>query len=80
MAPSESLLYPDLVLSVPTKLYNEQRSLIQSLKRGEQIAFKAKVMSLGNEFKMHHLHAEEIQKTGEFKELTEIIVRESALP
>jgi hypothetical protein len=60
MAPSESLLYPDLVLSVPTKLYNEQRSLIQSLKRGEQIAFKAKVMSLGNEFKMHHLHAEEI--------------------
>ena len=37
-------------------------------------------MALGNEFKMHHLHALEITKTGKFKDLSEIVVRESALP
>jgi hypothetical protein len=37
-------------------------------------------MNLGNEFKMHHFHAIDIEKTGQFKELSEIIVRESALP
>jgi hypothetical protein len=37
-------------------------------------------MSLGNEFKMHHLHAFNIEKTGNYKELNDIIVRESALP
>jgi hypothetical protein len=37
-------------------------------------------MTLGNEFKMHHLHAIDVEKTGGFKELNQIIVRESALP
>jgi len=37
-------------------------------------------MSLGNEFKMHHLHALSMETTGQFKELSDIIVRESALP
>ena len=57
-----------------------QGHIINSLRKGDEIVFKAKVMSLGNEFKMHHLHALDIRKTGEFKELSEIIVRESTLP
>ena len=37
-------------------------------------------MTLGNEFKMHHLHAMNIEKTGQYKKLDDIVVRESALP
>jgi hypothetical protein len=37
-------------------------------------------MSLGNEFKMHHLHLLDFEKTGEHMELSDIIVRESTLP
>jgi hypothetical protein len=29
---------------------------------------------------MHHLHAINVEKTGNYKELNDIIVRESALP
>jgi hypothetical protein len=80
MQPSESALYPDLVLSVPSKLLSEKRSLIQSLKKGDELEFRAHVVSLGNEFKLHHLHGVDFSKTGGFKELNEILVRESTLP
>lgn len=59
---------------------SEKRELIKSLKKGDELRFEARVMSLGNEFKMHHLHAIGFEKTGGFKELSEIIVRESTLP
>lgn len=42
--------------------------------------FKARFVSLGNEFKMHHLHLIEIKPTGEKDNLSSIIVKESALP
>jgi hypothetical protein len=80
MMPSESILYPDLVLSIPTSMLKDKRNLIRNLKKGDEIRFSAKFVSLGNEFKMHHLHAITIQGTGNFKELSEIIVRESTLP
>ena len=38
------------------------------------------MVSMGNEFEMHHLHAHEISKTGGFKKLDDIIVKESSLP
>jgi hypothetical protein len=50
------------------------------LVKGDEIQFRAKIMTLGNEFKMHHLHGIDIEKTGGWKELNQIIVRESALP
>lgn len=80
MSPSESALYPDLVLSVSTETLSKYRNIIDTLRKGDEIIFKARFMSLGNEYKMHHLHAIEIQKTGVYKELSEIIVRESTLP
>lgn len=64
MQPTESILYPDLVLSIPTNLQKESKEVINGLKKGEEIRFRAKIVSLGNEFKMHHLHAIEITKTG----------------
>lgn len=80
MSPTESSVYPDLVLSIPSNLLKDKNSVFSSLKKGEQIKFDAIIMTLGNEFKMHHLHALNIDKTGNFKELNDIIVRESALP
>lgn len=80
MDPSESVLYPDLVLSVSSRTLNEKRSIIQTMKKGDEITFKARIVSLGNEFKMHHLHGLGFENTGGHKELSEIIVRESTLP
>ena len=67
--PSESAMYPDLVLSISSELLNDKRKDISSLVKGDEIKFRAKVMTLGNEFKMHHLHAVDLDKTGGFKEL-----------
>ena len=80
MMPSESALYPDLVLSIPTDVFNLRKQAITQLVKGDEIQFRAKIMTLGNEFKMHHLHGIDIEKTGGWKELNQIIVRESALP
>lgn len=80
MDPSESAIYPDLVLSVSSKTLNEKREIIKNLKRGDEIDFIARIVSMGNEFKMHHLHGLGFEITGRHKELDEIIVRESTLP
>lgn len=80
MMPSESVLYPDLVLSVSSQLLKEKNNVIKSLQKGDEIEFTAKIVSMGNEFKMHHLHGIDFTKTGNFKSLSEIIVRESTLP
>jgi hypothetical protein len=37
-------------------------------------------MNMGNEFKMHHAKAIDVQQNGKFKLLNDIVVRESALP
>jgi len=54
--------------------------VIQNMKRGDEISFRARIVSLGNEFKMHHLHGLGFETTGGHKELSDIIVRESTLP
>jgi len=41
MDPSESPLYPDLVMSISSKLLNEKKDLIKRLKKGDEIKFKA---------------------------------------
>jgi ribosomal protein L19 len=73
-------MYPDLVISVSSELLKDKKSLFNGLKKGDQVKFEAKIMTLGNEFKMHHLHGVNIEKTGQFKELNDIVIRESALP
>jgi len=54
--------------------------MLDGLKKGEGIRFDATLVGLGNEFKMHHLHAVDVEKTGQYKEFGDIIVRESTLP
>lgn len=80
MSPSESPLYPDLVLSLSSQILREKKALIDTLKKGDELSFKAHIVTLGNEFKLHHLHAVDFEKTGGFKEFNDIIIRESTLP
>ncbi len=80
MSPSESSIYADLVLSVSTSLMKKEQEMLDNLKSGDEIKFKAEMRTMGNEFEMHHLHAIEIEKTGEFKNIDDIIVKESSLP
>lgn len=78
MEPTESLMYPDLMLSVSTHVKNNHLELFikegtpnseSSLKKGDEVKFKAKFVGLGNEIKMHHLHLIEIVPTGERQEI-----------
>ena len=80
MEPSESSIFADLVLSVSTNVYEASKGFYDGLKKGDGIDFDAVLVGLGNEFKMHHLHAKKVKKNDSFKELAEIVVRESALP
>lgn len=80
MEPSESTVFADLVLTVPAQLYKENKEMIDGLKKGNGIKFEATIQGLGNEFKMHHLRANSLQTTGDFKILSDILVRDSALP
>ena len=80
MEPSESTIFADLVLSVSTNLYQQDKNFYDTLVKGTGLEFEATLVGLGNEFKMHHLHARKIKKNETFKELNSIVVRESALP
>ena len=81
MDPSESELFADIALSVPDSLYrNRKQDLFQALEKGEEVQFRAKFITHGTEFKMHHLHAIDINKTGRKTDLGEITVKEFALP
>lgn len=72
MAPSESEIFADLVLSIGTEEYEGNKRMFNELKKGEEIAFSANFISMGNEFKMHHLHSHGIEKTGSSIELGDI--------
>jgi hypothetical protein len=54
------------------------------LKKGDHLNFKATIKTMGNEFKLHHLHLiddlNSIEDTGHQKDLDHILVHESRLP
>jgi len=60
MSPSESTIFADLVLSISTEVYNKNKQLFDGLRKGDGIDFQAVLVGLGNEFKMHHLHAKDV--------------------
>ncbi len=90
MTPTESALYADLVLAVPSDFLKENKDLFYNqtfsenhrapLQKGDEILFKGRFVTLGDEFKMHHLHLIEVQPTGNRIQLDTIIIRESSLP
>ena len=80
MSPSESILHPDLVLSLPYSVKRENQEMLETLKKGHELRFKAVMVAIGNEFKMHHLKAVSITKTGYIRELSGLYVRDNSLP
>jgi hypothetical protein len=67
MDPTESTVYADLVLSVSSTTVNENKKMFGSLKKGDGISFDGVLVGLGNEFKMHHLHAKTFETNGKYK-------------
>lgn len=88
MQPSESSIYPDLVLSVSSMVLDQYRDMIlgekgenERLIKGDEVEFKARFVSLGNEFKMHHLHLMELKATGEHDyNVQDVVILNSSLP
>ena len=80
MEPSESATYADLVLSVSQNSYTSNQAMFDGLQKGDELEFDAVLAGLGNEFKMHHLNARKVTKTGGHKEIEDIVIRESTLP
>lgn len=54
MNPSESDTFADIVLSVSKSTFKKNKDVIESLKKGDHVNFKASIISMGNEFKLHH--------------------------
>lgn len=80
MNPSESENFADIVLSISKKTYEKNKDVIEGLKKGDHVNFKASVVSMGNEFKLHHLSLvdedEAIEDTGQTEDFNHIEVHE----
>lgn len=84
MDPSESDNFADIVLSMSQQGYKNNKVSLDGLKKGDHLNFKATIKTMGNEFKLHHLHLiddlNSIEDTGHQKDLDHILVHESRLP
>lgn len=84
MDPSESENFSDIVLSISQDSYRNNKETLDSLKKGDHLTFKAKIKTMGNEFKLHHLHlleeANSVVDTGHTKDLDHIEIHMSRLP
>jgi len=61
-------------------MLSEKKAMFNKIKKGDEVSFTAQIISLGNEFKMHHLHASELVATGGFQAIEGIEIKETALP
>ncbi len=87
MDPSESQHYSDLVLSISQQGYKNHKEILDKLEKGDHLTFRAKVKTLGDEFRLHHLHLvdgsfedQSMTDTGKTKDLDHIVIKESHLP
>ena len=79
MDPSESEKFADLVLSIGQESYKNNKETLDKLVKGDHLNFKAKIKTMGNEFKLHHLHlsdeAGSVEDTGHTKDLENIEIK-----
>lgn len=87
MEPSESENYADIVLSISQEGFKNNKAVLDGLIKGDHLMFKAIPRTMGNEYKLHHLHlidgspdSPSILDTGHDKELDHISVQETRLP
>ena len=84
MDPSESENFADIVLSISQEGYQNNKQTLDALNKGDHLIFKAKIKTMGNEFKLHHLHMTDdntsITDTGHTKDLDHVEIQASRLP
>jgi len=62
MEPSESEYYPDLILSIPYKIYKKLEKDLEGLVKGNKIKFTGVLTKIGDESHLHLLEALEVYK------------------
>lgn len=56
MVPTESELFPDLLLAIDSERADEITDLIASFDRGNEVIFNATIINVGDQHKTTHLH------------------------
>ena len=87
MDPSESEDFADLVLSISQDAYKANKEVLDGLEKGDHLVFKARLRTMGNEFKLHHLKLLEgdgdtktLKDSGHTKDLEHIKVQDTRIP
>eukprot|EP00357_Protocruzia_adherens_P034364 CAMPEP_0114995796 /NCGR_PEP_ID=MMETSP0216-20121206/13938_1 /TAXON_ID=223996 /ORGANISM="Protocruzia adherens, Strain Boccale" /LENGTH=331 /DNA_ID=CAMNT_0002359897 /DNA_START=60 /DNA_END=1055 /DNA_ORIENTATION=+ len=62
MENSDSEKYPDLYLTFSEEYFQEFRSVLATLDRGDPIKFVAVLIAAANENQLHHMHATQLEK------------------
>ena len=62
MEPSESEVYPDIMLAFDSNRADEYIDILTELNRGDAFGFNATLMSLGSSSMTRHFHVEAIWK------------------
>lgn len=66
MDPTESEIYPDLVITFNEDDLETCKSELTSLNRGDKVAFNATLISVADEDTIHHLHGHQVRKLDGF--------------
>eukprot|EP00826_Nyctotherus_ovalis_P065078 TRINITY_DN9557_c0_g2_i6.p1 TRINITY_DN9557_c0_g2~~TRINITY_DN9557_c0_g2_i6.p1 ORF type:complete len:202 (-),score=67.21 TRINITY_DN9557_c0_g2_i6:108-713(-) len=64
MQPTESEHYPDIILSIPNKIYKANENELKGLVEGSKIWFKGVLKKIGDEAHLHLIEAIQVQKVG----------------
>ena len=84
MDPSESDNFADIVLSISSLAYSNNEDTISKLTKGDHLKFRAKIRTMGNEFKLHHLRLESdvnsLEDTGQTEDYDHISIADTKLP
>ena len=86
MDPSESESFADVVLSISQEAYKHNKDVLDALEKGDHLVFKAKMKTMGNEFKLHHLkllegdiNTKTIKDSGHTKDLDHISIQDTRI-
>lgn len=67
MDPSESEHYPDIILSIPNKIYKASEGELKGLVEGSRIQFKGVLKKIGDEAHLHLIEGIQVHKLGNEK-------------
>jgi len=69
MEPSETEIYPDIMLALDSEVADTFQESIAQLNRGSEVGFNATFITIGDDMKTRHLHVAQIWKEEGFKEV-----------